>query len=104
MAQSKQQSATPEDIEQQIRTIRDDISTLTGLLKDLAGAKAGEARKAAADEAEDLLNRSRAAADEATARAKQAAGSIEGYISEKPIQATMIALLVGILLGSFSRR
>ena len=90
MAQSKQQSATPEDIEHQIKTIRDDISTLTGLLKDLAESKVGEARKAAADEA--------------TAKAKQAAGSIEDYISEKPVQATLIALLIGILLGSFSRR
>ena len=104
MAQKRAETATPEDIEHQIKTIRDDISTLTGLLKDLAESKVGEARKAATDEAEDLLNRSRAAADEATAKAKQAAGSIEDYISEKPVQATLIALLVGILLGSFTRR
>lgn len=104
MAQTKGQSPAPGDIEQQIKTIRDDITTLTGLLKDLAESKVEETRKAASKEAEDLLGRSRAAADEAATKAKQAAGSIEDYISEKPVQATLIALLVGLLLGSMSRR
>lgn len=104
MAQAKTQAPTPGDIENQIKTIRDDISTLTGLLKDLAEAKVGDAQKTAMDEAEDLLKRTRAATDDATAKAKQAAGSVEDYIADKPVQATLIALLIGILVGSLSRR
>lgn len=104
MAQKPIETATTEHIEAQISTIRNDIATLTGLLKDLASQKVDDVRKTAKGEADDLLKRSREAADEATAKAKEAAGSVEGYISEKPVQATLIALLVGIFIGSLSRR
>jgi ElaB/YqjD/DUF883 family membrane-anchored ribosome-binding protein len=104
MAQKRSDSPTADDIETQINTIRNDVATLTALLKDLASQKVDEVRKTALDEAEDLLKRSHEAADEATAKAKTAAGSVEGYISEKPVQATLIALLVGFVIGSLSRR
>ena len=104
MAQKRTETATTEDIEAQISTIRSDISTLTGLLKELASQKVEDVRKTAQNEADDLLKRSRETADEATAKAKAAAGSVESYITEKPVQATLIALLVGILFGSFTRR
>ena len=95
---------TASDVEEQIKTIRDDIATLTGLLKDLAGSKVEDVRKTAKNEADDLLKRSKETADAATAQAKQAAGSVENYISEKPVQSALIALLVGIFIGSFSRK
>ena len=104
MAASTKDGPTATDVEEQIKTIRDDISTLTGLLKKLAESKADDVKKGAKDEADDLLKRSRDAADQAAARARDAAGSVEDYISEKPVQATLIALLVGIFIGSLSRR
>ncbi len=104
MAEARKTAPSATDVEDQIKTIRDDIATLTTLLQGLAGAKAGEARKAVKDEADDLLKRSRETADEARARARQAAGSVEEYVSEKPLQSALIALLVGIFIGSLSRR
>jgi ElaB/YqjD/DUF883 family membrane-anchored ribosome-binding protein len=92
------------DIEEQIKTIRDDVANLSKLIMQLGEDKVSEAVKTARDEAEELLNRSRRMADEATDRAKKTAGSVEDYIAEKPIQSAMIALLVGFLIGSMSRR
>jgi len=104
MATAPKSAPTATDVEEQIKTIRNDISTLTELLKDLAGSKAEDVRKTARNEADDLLKRSKETAEEATARAKQAAGSVEDYISEKPVQSALIALLIGIFIGSFSRK
>ncbi len=104
MATAPKSAPTTTDVEEQIKTIRNDISTLTDLLKDLTGSKAEDVRKTVKDEADDLLKRSKETAEEATARAKQAAGSVEDYIAEKPVQSALIALLVGIFIGSLSRR
>jgi ElaB/YqjD/DUF883 family membrane-anchored ribosome-binding protein len=104
MATSPKPAPTATDVEEQFKTIRDDISKLTTLLKELSKNKVGEARKAAQDEVEGLLKRSKDVAEEATAKAKEAAGSVEDYISEKPVQSALIALLVGIFIGSLSRR
>lgn len=104
MATSPKPTPTATDVEEQFKTIRDDILKLTTLLKELSENKAGEARKAAQDQAEELLKRSKDVAEEATAKAKEAAGSVEDYISEKPVQSALIALLVGIFIGSLSRR
>lgn len=104
MAQTKSQTPTSGDIEDQIKTIRDDIGTLTGLLKQVMEDKAGDAKASAKQEAEDLLKRSQEAADEATRKVRQAAGSVEDYIAERPVQSTLIALLIGLFIGSMSRR
>jgi hypothetical protein len=53
-----------EDLERQFQTIRDDITTLSRLLREIGEAKAGEKRDAALAEAEALLDRSRAILDE----------------------------------------
>jgi len=104
MATAPKSAPTTTDVEEQIKTIRNDISTLTDLLKDLTGSKTEDVRKTVKDEADDLLKRSKETAEEATARAKQAAVSVEDYIAEKPVQSALIALLVGIFIGSLSRR
>ena len=70
MATAPKSAPTTTDVEEQIKTIRNDISTLTDLLKDLTGSKAEDARKTVKDEADDLLKRSKETAEEATARAK----------------------------------
>ena len=92
------------DIEEQIKTIREDISRLTQLFVQLGQDNLSRAKEATREEADELLDRSRRVADEATARAKQTAGSVEGYINEKPVQSVIIALLAGIFIGFLSRR
>ena len=104
MPESSSSDTTAGNIEEQIKTIREDISRLTQLFMKLGQDNLSAAGNAARDEAEELLNRSRRAADEVAGRAKQAAGTMEGYIVEKPFQSAIVALLVGIFIGFLSRR
>ena len=91
-------------IEQQIKTIRDDISTLTKLIKGIGEEKVSDAMNSARGRAEQLFSGSRRIAEQASDRTRKTAGSVEDYIAEKPFQSAMIALLVGFLMGTMSRR
>lgn len=93
-----------DDLERQFQNIRDDITTLGRLLRDIGEAKAGEKRDAALAEAEALLERSRAALDKGRARAGDATVTIEDHIREKPVQSALIALGIGFLVGIITRR
>jgi ElaB/YqjD/DUF883 family membrane-anchored ribosome-binding protein len=93
-----------EDLERQFQTIRDDITTLSRLLREIGEAKAGEKRDTALAEAEALLDRSRAILDEGRIRAREATASIEDHIREKPIQSALVALGIGFLVGIITRR
>ncbi|MDG4649759.1 hypothetical protein P6F26_15040 [Roseibacterium sp. SDUM158017] len=93
-----------EDLERQFRVIRDDITRLAALLREIGEAKAGEKRDEALAEAAELLERSRSALDEGRLKARQATASVEGYIREKPMQSALIALGVGFLVGMMTRR
>lgn len=104
MATTPKSSPNANDVEAQIKTIRDDVATLTSLLKDLAEDRLEGAKKVAHDEAEELLKKSKDATRHAKHRARQATSSMEEYIAEKPVQSTLIALLIGIFIGSLSRR
>lgn len=94
----------PKDVEHQFHIVRDDLATLTRLLREVGEAEAGEKRDAALAEAVALLDKSRSALDEGRARVRQATASIEDHIKEKPVQAALIALGVGFLVGMMSRR
>ena len=104
MAKSPARSPDVNDVEAQIAAIRDDVSELTRLLKDLAATKAEAATDALKGEAESLKRQAHEAADEAVRQAKSAATSIEDHIVQKPVQSALIALLIGILIGAFGRR
>lgn len=104
MAPPRKTETPVADIDEQIKTIREDISRLTKLMMQLGEDKVSEAKKTVRDEADDLLKRSKHAAEEAAETAKAKVAPIEDYIVEKPVQSALIALLVGIFLGSLSRR
>lgn len=104
MAAALDRSTSAQDVEQQIRQIREDMTTLAKLLKDMGEEKTGEARDAAIAEATALLNRSQAALEQTGASARQTMHSVEDHIREKPFQSAAIALGVGVLVGLFSRR
>jgi ElaB/YqjD/DUF883 family membrane-anchored ribosome-binding protein len=92
------------DLEEQLKAIRTDVATLADLLKGAAQHKAAETGKAIHEQADDLVRRGRDMAEGATQRAKGAVTSIEEQIAEKPVQSALIALLVGIVIGSLGRR
>lgn len=93
-----------DDVERQIKAIRDDITTLTQLLKDIGEATAEEKRDAALAEAAQLLEKSRTAIDEGRLKARHATAAIEDHIRKQPVQSAMIALGIGLLFGMMTRR
>ncbi|MCB1491444.1 MAG: DUF883 family protein [Rhodobiaceae bacterium] len=97
-------AADIKDVEEQIKEIRAEMANLGALLKDVAGAKASEARGVVQGHADDLIRKGRDAARDATERAKGVATTLEDHIVEKPVQSALIALLVGVVIGSFGRR
>jgi ElaB/YqjD/DUF883 family membrane-anchored ribosome-binding protein len=104
MSNTSKRAPEMTDVDEQIKAIRNDVADLTRLLKELAESKASAAGKAFENEAEDLKHRAQEAAEDVARRARSAASSIEEQILEKPIQSTLIALLVGFLIGSLGRR
>ena len=93
-----------DDVERDIQTIRDDIATLSELLKDIGEAKVDAKRDAALAEAAQLLEKSRTAIDEGRLKAQHATAMIEDHIRKQPVQSALIALGVGILFGMMTRR
>ncbi len=93
-----------EDVERHIRTMRDDIATLTDLLKEIGKAQGQEKREAALAEAAQLLEKSRAAIDDGRLKTQKATASIEDHIRKQPVQSALIALGVGLLFGMMTRR
>lgn len=93
-----------DDLEQQFTVIRNDLATLTRLLREAGEAKADETREAALAEAAALLEKSREALEGGQARAREAGAAVETYIKEKPVQSALIALGVGFLVGMLTRR
>lgn len=100
------QSAGPgrDDVERQFEVLRDDLATLTRLLREVGETEAAERRDAVLAEAATLLDRSRSKLDEGRVRFRQASASIEDQIREKPVQSALIALGLGFLIGMMSRR
>ena len=92
------------DIEEQFDRLRGDVAELSDVIRRVAESKTAEARDTALAEAQKLLEKSRRTLDDGAARVRGAATSIEDYIHEKPVQASFIALGVGLLIGLMSRR
>jgi ElaB/YqjD/DUF883 family membrane-anchored ribosome-binding protein len=93
-----------EDLERQVEVLQGDIATLARLMKEIGESAAGETRDKALAEAADLLDRSRKAVEQGRRRAREKAATIEDYIHDKPVQSTLIALGVGLLVGLMTRR
>lgn len=104
MATTEKTTDTRMQVEDQIREIRSDVAKLTALLEKLAEERADTATRGARREAEDMLRRSVEMAERTGAKAREATESVETYIREKPVRAALIAFVIGLLFGSFSRR
>jgi ElaB/YqjD/DUF883 family membrane-anchored ribosome-binding protein len=104
MANAQKSETDAGDIEKQLKTIRDDISKLTKLMGQVGKDSVNEQTQSVMDEVRDLLDSSKRFAGEKRDQARKTAESVEGYINEKPVQSTIIALIVGLLIGTLSRR
>lgn len=104
MATKTSETPDTDDIAKQVEEIRADISTLTRLLTEVAGAKAEETKDLALEQAEELIRKSKARAVAAQREAENALHSVERYIEEKPVQCATMALLAGLVIGWWSRR
>jgi ElaB/YqjD/DUF883 family membrane-anchored ribosome-binding protein len=93
-----------DELQEQLKSIRADLSTLADTFKGAAHNKAAEAGRALHEQADDLVRRGKQVTEGATFRARSAVTSIEEQIAEKPVQSALIALLAGIVIGSLGRR
>lgn len=98
------QGAVTGSLDQQLQALREDVASLAESLKRLASATASDATRHMHEQADDLLKRTKDAAGDATRYATGAAASIEEHIVQKPVQSALIALLIGIVIGSLGRR
>lgn len=104
MVQSSKTEPKIEDIEAQMKVIREDIAELSNLMKQAGEEKLSKLSASARVEAEKLVGESKKKIEEIEARVKQKTSSIEDYVSEKPVQSAFVALLIGLFIGSISRR
>jgi ElaB/YqjD/DUF883 family membrane-anchored ribosome-binding protein len=104
VAQLKKTEPAGSELDLQLDALRKDIASLSDSVKRIAGEKAAAVSNAAAGEAEALLKQSRDLGESAVAEVRKKVDTIEGYIVEKPVQSAIIALLVGLFVGSLARR
>ena len=94
---------TDENLEENLKSIREEISKLNKLVIDFGLAKfsevAGNAHKETNDSAATKDSR-----DETSAQGRTAFTSIEKCVVEKPMQSIFIAFLIGLFIGSMPRR
>lgn len=104
MAQSSKSGPDTADIEAQMKAIREDVAELSRLMKEAGDAKLGKLSASAKAEAERLVGESKETLEDIEKQVKQTASSVEDYVAKKPLQSALIALLVGLFIGSMSRR
>ena len=93
-----------EELKAQLKTLRDDVVALTGLLREIGESTAGDFSETIKSKMEDVSRRSAEARDKARERTREQVGALEHQIAEKPIQSALIAFLVGAVLGGMIRR
>lgn len=99
--QSKNEAA---DIEAQIAALKENVSVLTAMLKDLAEATASDLGGKTAETAEGIAQRTRDMSKQASDRVQSEVAALERQMSEHPIQTTVIAFLIGLVFGALTRR
>jgi ElaB/YqjD/DUF883 family membrane-anchored ribosome-binding protein len=74
------------------------------MMKDLATSTGEDLCGAAGEKLAEIARRSQALADRAKSKTQSEIASLEKAITEKPVQAALIALVVGLVLGALLRR
>lgn len=104
MAETSRSGRNAGDVDEQIKVIKDEVAELTKLMKALGEDKFSDVARSARDHVDDWVSKSRQTVGEAGVRVKARAESVEDFVIEKPVQSAFIALLVGLVIGSMTRR
>jgi ElaB/YqjD/DUF883 family membrane-anchored ribosome-binding protein len=100
----KPKSAAIEDIEVQIRTLREEMEKLSRQLSSSGERSIDAARRAAADGVEHLRAQGEAAMEGLRTNAKDFEQQFEATVREKPLTALAVAAGVGFLFALMTRR
>lgn len=103
-ADDMQTSATPDDFEAQIATLKEELAKVKAQLASSGARSADAARKAASSGADQLRAHGEAAMDELRANARDVEQQLVARVHEKPITSLAIAAGVGFLFALIARR
>ena len=95
---------TVADLTAEIQTLRNDLSSLTGTIADLAKTKGNHVSQAAAEQADLAQQKAHEATEFVSARAKAAQHQAEDFVKQQPATALGIAAGIGFLVGMMSTR
>lgn len=101
---AKSSSTDKKDVQDQLREVTDEVTALAEMLKDIAATAGDDLRGAAGERLEEVARRSQALVEKAKTKTQSELAAIEEKISEKPVQSALIAFVIGLLLGSLTRR
>jgi ElaB/YqjD/DUF883 family membrane-anchored ribosome-binding protein len=104
MAEKSESSVGTAELADQVKAIRADINQIVETLKSMGAERverASETIRSAVQGAGDTV---RHTAEEARHRGEEAASEMEAAIRRNPVTALLIALGLGFLVGSLSRR
>lgn len=90
---SKASGNGAEDLAAQVETLRDDLSRLTGTVTRLTRSGISDARDMAREKAGEVKD-----------AASASIGEVENMVRRNPLQAALIAIGLGFLIGALSRR
>jgi ElaB/YqjD/DUF883 family membrane-anchored ribosome-binding protein len=93
MADREKLATDGADVQDQIKIIREDVAELASIMRALGGEKL-----------EDVSSTLKKSMHDANLKIRSKTATIEDFITEKPVQSAFIALLVGVFIGSMSRR
>lgn len=101
---SNSEKVETEELKAQLQTLRDDVATLSTLIREMGETTAGDLRETLKETADEVKRLSAEAKGKARDRARDQIDELEHHIAERPLQSALIAFLVGALFGGIMRR
>lgn len=95
---------TPQDLQEQIAQLKEDIAGIAATLANLGSQSVRDARRGAADVAQDAIQQGEDVFGDLKNRAQELENQLTSTVRERPIAALATALGIGYLLAALSRR
>lgn len=102
LASSK--DTTVDELAADIQALRNDLSSLTGTISDMAREKGSEVSSIASRKADEAQLKAAEAAEFVSARTRDVQDQAENFVKQQPATALGIAAGVGFLVGMMSTR
>jgi ElaB/YqjD/DUF883 family membrane-anchored ribosome-binding protein len=93
-----------QELQEQIETLKNDISAISTTLADLLKAGVREGRATLRRRADEYKRQGQEQADAAVGSAREYGEALEERIAQNPFSAVLVALGLGFLIGLMSRR